>query len=331
VVSASELPRWRGFNLQPWFRADKRRPFREDDFRLMSEWGFDFARLPLDYRCWVRDGDPFDIQEDAFDEIDRVLGFGRRWDVHVCLNFHRAPGYTVASTGEKEKLNVWQDEDAVRACELHWRALADRYAGVPSERLSFNPFNEPPAPGSKGYTREAYRRIIRRLADAVWEVDPDRLIICDGDAYGRKPVPELADLGVAQSTRAYEPLRLTHYKAWWVGGEDWPEPEWPGEFAGERWDKQALRDYWQPWRELADSGVGVHCGEGGAFSAVPHEVALAWLEDALSVLDECGFGWALWHLRGSFGILDSERDDVDYEPCEGGELDRRMLDVLRRH
>ena len=36
----------------------------------------------------------------------------------------------------------------------------------------------------------------------------------------------------------------------------------------------------------------------------------------------------MWNFRGSFGILDSGREDVDYEPWRGHSLDRKMLDVL---
>ena len=42
-------------------------------------------------------------------------------------------------------------------------------------------------------------------------------------------------------------------------------------------------------------------------------------------------GWALWNLRGSIGILDSERADVEYEDYEGHKLDRKMLELLQRY
>ena len=42
-------------------------------------------------------------------------------------------------------------------------------------------------------------------------------------------------------------------------------------------------------------------------------------------------GWSLWNLKGSFGILDSGRDDVDYEDFHGHRLDRAMLDLLRKY
>ena len=50
---AKKLPRWRGFNLLEKFHVAENKPFLETDFQWMSEWGFDFVRLPMDYRCWT--------------------------------------------------------------------------------------------------------------------------------------------------------------------------------------------------------------------------------------------------------------------------------------
>jgi len=47
--SARESPRWRGFNrLEMFQKSNSPGPFREDDFRLISHWGFNFVRLPID-------------------------------------------------------------------------------------------------------------------------------------------------------------------------------------------------------------------------------------------------------------------------------------------
>jgi endoglucanase len=59
-------------------------------------------------------------------------------------------------------------------------------------------------------------------------------------------------------------------------------------------------------------------------------VVLAWMKDYLNLWRNAGWGWALWNLHGSFGVLDSGRTDVQYEPFRGHRLDRQMLDLLRR-
>jgi endoglucanase len=85
----------------------------------------------------------------------------------------------------------------------------------------------------------------------------------------------------------------------------------------------------EPWQRLATQGVGVHVGEWGAHNQTPHTVVLGWMRDCLTNWKQVGWGWALWNLRGSFGVLDSERADVRYESFRGHQLDRRMLELLR--
>ena len=60
----------------------------------------------------------------------------------------------------------------------------------------------------------------------------------------------------------------------------------------------------------------------------PHALVLVWMEDYLRLWKERNLGWALWNFRGSFGVLDSGREDVEYEPFHGHQLDRKMLDLL---
>ena len=69
----------------------------------------------------------------------------------------------------------------------------------------------------------------------------------------------------------------------------------------------------------------------GIYNRTPHDVALAALEDNLKMLKERNWGWALWNLRGTFGPIDSGREDVTYEDWNGHKLDRRMLELLKRY
>jgi len=75
----------------------------------------------------------------------------------------------------------------------------------------------------------------------------------------------------------------------------------------------------------------VMVGEWGAYKMTPHAVVLGWAEDCLRNWQEAGWGWALWNFRGTFGIFDSGRKDVNYEQFEGHQLDRKLLDLLQRY
>ena len=482
--------RWRGFNLLEMFikghKNAKPKEFVESDFRMMRDWGFNFARLPMDYRFWIKDGDWEKIDEDVVAYIDRAIALGKKYGVHVQVCMHRCPGWTVARP--KEEKDLFTDPDAQRVCALHWSFFAKRWKGIPNEELSFNLFNEPP-----GFDEApTYGQVAKMLVDAIRAEDPTRFIMADGIGYGRGPVKSLYGIaGLGQATRGYTPMSVSHYLAPWVGtpsakpvwplsldtpagilagkgkadmhttleildvppcratigygnvsgrvtvrfaadgvplkdvtlepkqgAPDWGNvryyPEWhvsQGCYKGTTpldlpkgakrltaevvagdwinigsvelvsadgrtarlpfdtgWGKPRNfrqrfvgfdaagpfafvvadaatrpRRYDDPgreylyhrvlaqWDEALANGTFAMAGEFGVWKMTPHDITLDIFEDYLALWKERNMGWALWNLRGTNGILDSERADVDYEIFEGHKLDRKMLDLLRRY
>lgn len=331
------LPRYRGFNLLAKFSGrGPRKKFEEEDFEIMAEWGLDFARIPMSYWNWASRDDWYNIDEAVLEDIDEVVEFGKQYDVHINLNFHRVPGYCINGR-ELEPVDLFEDtpenmQKALDAVVYHWRTFARRYKGIPSSQLSFDLINEPP----KNTDRVRYEEIVRALVAGIRAEDPQRLIVVDGLDIGRTPVLSIVDLGVAQSTRGYDPMAVSHYTATWVPEDEFETfdpPTWPlrGD-DGKLWDKAALRekliDRWQP---LVDQGVPVHVGEWGCYNKTPHDVALSWMRDMLSLWKEAGWGHAMWNLKGDFGVLNSGRTDVKYEEYKGHRLDRKMLELLREH
>lgn len=321
------LPRWRGFNLVEKFsaRPDGNPAYRKSDITLINEWGFDFVRLPLSYLCWSSHADPYEVRETELKHVDDALAWAGELGIHVCLNLHRAPGYCV--NPPPEPFDLWKDPRALDACVFHWVMLAKRFRGIPSQALSFNLLNEP-----GDLPEDVYARVVRALTAAVRAEDPSRLILVDGLRWGQKPVSSLAGLGVAQSTRGYTPSELTFYKVKsYKGSDQWPLPTWPlTRPDGQVIDVAYLREQRiAPWKKLAEQGVGVHVGEWGVHNRTPHAVTLAWMADQLALWKEAGWGWALWNLRGTFGVLDSGRTDVSYERLGNDRLDRDMLKLLQ--
>jgi endoglucanase len=318
------LPRWRGFNLQDMFTMRSKGEFPEDNFKWIRDLGFDFARLPLCYRLWIKDADDYKIHEPMLENLDRAIHLGNKYGLHVSINFHRGPGYSV-NREFTEPHNLWKDKEPLDAFCFHWQMLAKRYRGISKDKLSFDLINEPPSVGNL-MSRADHERVVRAAVAAIRKVTPDRIVVADGMSWGNEPAPELADLGIAQSCRAYQPMFISHYKASWVNSKNYPEPAWPGH----GWDRKRLEQHYQKWVDLAKKGIGVHCGEGGAFNKTPHTVFLAWLRDVLEILTGHGIGLALWQFRGPFGILDSGRNDVKYEDFHGHKLDRKLLDLLQQ-
>jgi len=317
------LPRWRGFNLLDMFTMRSKGDWSEDDFRWIRDFGFDFVRLPAVYRLWIEDGDDYKIKESMLGKLDRAVELGGKYGIHVSINFHRGPGYSV-NREFKEPFNLWKDQEALDAFCFQWAMLAKRYKGISKNKLSFDLINEPPSVGGQMSMEDAVR-VARTAAKAINNVDPGRLVIADGVSWGRQPMPELADTTIGQSCRGYDPMFISHCGASWVNYQDYPDPAWPGN----GWDRKRLEEHYKPWVDIARKGVGVHCGECGCYNRTPHKIFLAWFRDVLEVLTENNIGFAVWNFRGSFGIMDSERKDIEYEDFHGHKLDRKLLNLLR--
>jgi len=343
------LPRWKGFNLLDFFSPDPangRPATPEEHFKWMSDWGFNFVRIPMAYPSYlnidrnknITPEDVYKINPQAVDAIDALVSKALKHNMHVSLNLHRAPGYCV-NAGFNEPYNLWRDQEAQDAFNFHWNMWAKRYKNVSEAKISFDLVNEPSMREDmndqlskrSSVPGDVYRKVAKGAAEAIRKENPKRLIVADGNDVGNKVIPELIDLNIAQSCRGYVPGIISHYKAPWANKdpENLPEPKWPGQVGDQYLSRKMLEDYFKPWIELKEKGVGVHCGECGCWNKTPHDVFLAWFTDLLDVLKLNGIGFALWEFRGSFGVLDSERTDVKYEDWHGTKLDRKLLELLR--
>ncbi len=332
-----KFPRYRGFNLtQKTGGNDPKRKFDEEDFEIITEFGFDFARIPMSYWNWSSKDNWYNIDEEVMKDIDQVIEFGKQYNIHINLNFHRVPGYCI-NERNLEPVDLFDDtpgnmQRALDGVVYQWSYFAKRYKGIPSTQLSFDLINEPP----KNTNEQRYTEIVEAVVKGIREEDPDRLIVVDGKDIGRNPLMTIAELVPVQSTRGYDPMSVSHYTATWVPKDEFETfnyPTWPikGD-DGKLWDKEALREKlitrWQP---LVDKGVSVHVGEWGCYNKTPHDVVLKWMRDILSLWKEVNWGYAMWNLKGDFGIINSNRAEVKYENYKGHKLDRKMLELLKEY
>lgn len=321
-----------GFNFQWMYTGDPGQPPAPPDERAldwMAALGFNFVRIPTNYWFWTKDFDYFHPDERIIEYLDRYVEACKSRNLHLSLNIHRAPGYCI-NRNDLERHNLWLDKEAQDAFVFLWETFAQRYKGIPNDFLSFDLVNEPPDIGQYGMTRENHASIIRRTFAAIRDVDPERIIAIDGLSGGSLAMPELADLDVTQSGRGYQPMPVSHYEAtWWDGHVGLPEPIYPGTKSGDTtWNREALKEFYQPWRDLQAKGVKVHIGECGCYNHTPNDVALRWLTDLLGVFKEFGWGFSLWNFVGSFGIVEHGRPGAVYEDLHGYKVDRQLLDIM---
>jgi hypothetical protein len=283
----------------------------------------------MDYRFWVTQFEYFHPDEDVFRFTDHYLEACRSRNLHLSLNLHRAPGYCI-NRNDLERHNLWKDEIAQDAFVHQWEVFSKRYRGVPSSQLSFDLINEPPEIGEYGFTRETHEAVIRRTVRAIQSLDPQREIVIDGLGGGNWAMPELADLSVIHSGRGYQPMPVTHYRAsWWKESAGLPTPIYPGTpWSGKIWNRETLRDFYQPWREVEAAGARVHIGECGCFNRTPGDVALRWFGDLFGLFREFGWGFALWNFEGPFGVVSHGRPGARYMPISGYDVDQPLLELI---
>ncbi len=374
--SPAKNPRWYGFNLLEYFSTDpdwmKYFPhkndgmFLEDDFRWIRDWGFNWVRLPMDYRFWTAP-DLFTIEEKRVEPIDRAIRLGEKYGIHVNVCLHRAPGLCILDTMDekltgiavtKEKTNVFDDAHTFDAFVHQWTFFAGRYKGISSQKLSFNLVNEPVALPTEAELAEItkhgpvkttdlfnaaflqrhakdYTRLAKASADAIRAQDPQRLVVTDGYPGAGEPIPDLFGTGMMQSCHTYNPIQLTHHNCEWARGiltGSEPMPTWPLKDGQGKviCDRATLETNFEPWGKLVAQGVPIHFGEMGCYKHTPPEVVLAWFNDTLDVLGELNSGWALWNFRGPFGVLDTERAGTKFEDWQGHKLDRPLLTLLQK-
>ncbi|MFT3935400.1 MAG: cellulase family glycosylhydrolase [Chitinophagaceae bacterium] len=345
----NKLPRWKGFNLLDFFTPDPSSGpvTTEDHFKWMRDWGFDFVRIPIAYPRYlnidrtknITPDDVYKINTAMVDKIDALVAMAHKYNMHVSLNLHRAPGYCV-NAGFYEPYNLWKDEAAQKAFNFHWAMWAKKYKNVAASKISFDLVNEPSMREDmndqhsqrSSVPGDIYRKVAKGAADAIRQENPKHLVIADGNDTGTKPIPEIADLNIGQSCRGYHPGTISHYKAPWANKDvdHLPEPKWPGQVGDKYLSREMLETFYQPWKDIMQKGVGVHCGEAGCWNKTPHDVFIAWFTDVLDILTNAGIGFAIWNFIGDFGVLDSKRTDVAYEDWYGHKLDKKFLDLMRK-
>ena len=182
--------------------------------------------------------------------------------------------------------------------------------GIPSERLSFDLINEPSHVEPK-----AYVAVVRKLVQAIRGERRDRLIISDGLQWSTVPVLELRTSASPKPRGATPSFEITHYKASWVNGGHFPYPQWPRLLP----PNGTLLSPQKPEGLLSTGDRrSLHNGHQAAAAR-----ADGFQPSALLAVEADG--------EQVFQVLDSDRDNVQYENFEGHKLDRKFLDLLRRY
>lgn len=218
-ATVSDLPYWKGFILEnkiftSTFPDDDRwailpegeasiQYWYEGEIELIAQEGFNCARCLYALSFLGNPDDPLSISENALAELDALISWGLKYNVHIMISITGVPDMYKAGIEEENVLS----NPAILADpyynDLYYRymtMLAARYQGIPASVLSFELLAEP------AYTdwdnrMEEYSTAMLPTVEEIHRIDPDRILIAN-DIAGQV-CESLAEAGCALSLHAH--------------------------------------------------------------------------------------------------------------------------------
>ncbi len=214
------LPYWTGVNLTgkdlvndaSELNGETIHVYSENQIRYLSELGFNCVRVMLGYRMLSSYYDEEMIILKQLENIDDLIKWGAKYNVHIMLDMQVLPGWGCSTNGLKNRdiaIDTYEQELSLR----YWKMFAKRYNNIPNNILSFNLLNEPYPVDDDGDgiwigDEEFWNGFLTRLTEGIRSVDRNRLIIADSYVH-RVPFQGLRDDKIAQSVHIYDPSELT--------------------------------------------------------------------------------------------------------------------------
>jgi endoglucanase len=289
----------RGINLGNMLEAPNEGDWgltvQEEYFDLIKEAGFDFVRLPVNWKAHTTrtgydDGDTgYTIELAFFTRIDEVVGWALKRNLAIIIDFHN---YEDLMTNPN--LNQFS---------FLWKQIAEHYQEYPPQVL-FELANEP----HDQMTAGLWNKYIVDVLKVVRETNPTRDVVIgpvQWNAYDWVTTLDIPDDPHDIVTfHYYEPLSFTHQGAEWVDGSD----VWLGATWGENEEhKRILTQHFDLVADWAQRhNVRVLLGEFGAYSKADMESRVRWTEFVRSEAERHGFAWAYWEFGSGFGVDDPD-------------------------
>ena len=332
-----------GVNLGGWFSqcnyTEERYDnfIKEEDFKVIADWGLDHIRLPIDYKLVETDnGQPL---EKGYERIRKAAEWCKANNLNMILDVHKIAGYSF-DPGHGESGFFDSEELQERFYKL-WEKLAsnfkDVFAGSKNE-ICFELLNE--------VTEQAYSKkwnaIARNCIERIRKIAPDTKILVG--SYWNNSLAAVKDLdppydkNIVYNFHCYEPLVFTHQGATWI-------EKMPGDFRFPLNSK--FSDYIKMTEEKCgqigttftcfspdasvdvsyfetifaeavkiaeERGVLLYCGEYGVIEKATPEDTIQWYKFISTVFNKHGIGRAAWSYRQmDFGLADARLDRIRKE------------------
>jgi endoglucanase len=258
--------------------------FAGQDAELLAGLGVNCVRVPVNYRHFERDEQPFELLEDGFRRLDRVVGLCAEHGIYTVIDLHAAPGCQNQHWHSDNPTHVaafWQHPHFQDRVVHLWQALAERYRDE-HWVAGYNLLNEPADPS--GMVVGPFHD---RLVAAVREIDPRHIVFVDGNTYST----DFSMFGEPYENAVY----ACHDYA--RAGMAFGGP-YPGETQGQWVDRDVLEEkFLERTRYQRETGTPIWVGEfGPVYTGDPErdEQRYQVLADQLDIYERHGAGWSIW-------------------------------------
>ncbi len=152
------------------------------DINFIKRSGFNSVRVPFNYRLFVSEGHPAQLEGGGYQLLDKVVAWCKQENLYVILDMHAAPG---GQTGDNIDDSwgypfLFESPESQELTVNIWRKLAARYRNEPII-IGYDLLNEPIAHYFEAANLNSkLEPLYRRIVTAIREVDRNHLIFLGG-------------------------------------------------------------------------------------------------------------------------------------------------------
>ncbi len=171
--------------------------FAEEDVAFIKSCGANVVRLPINYRHFENDRQPFQYLEKGFERLERAVQWCAKHGLYAILDLHAVQGWQNSDwhcDNSSRHTHFWQHPHFQDRFVAFWEEVARRYKGN-ATIAGYNVMNEPVsnAPAGRFYPDsdyktdwETFNAVYRRVVTAIRAIDPVHIIFLEGDLFSSR-------------------------------------------------------------------------------------------------------------------------------------------------
>jgi len=190
--------------------------FNENDVAFLKKSGVTAIRLPVNYRHFELDQDPFEYLGAGFKRLDSVLDWCEKYGIYVLLDLHAVQGWQNCDWHSDNSLRhslLWTYRQFQDRFYSLWREFARRYRergviaayDIMNEPVTNAPFGRFVPDNEYQPDWDSINRIYRKVIEEIRKIDKDHIIMLEGDYFSTlfSGLENLSDANVIYSSHYY--------------------------------------------------------------------------------------------------------------------------------